>query len=70
MKPRDTKGKWQPKKIKWYKGMIKLVTQYSYFGKKPNKYWVDFKTTHQLDGAPKIYKFVSISLGQWKTWAC
>jgi uncharacterized phage-like protein YoqJ len=30
-------GKWQHKKIKWYKDMIKLVTQHSYFEKKPNE---------------------------------
>jgi hypothetical protein len=26
------KGKWQPKKIKWYRDMTKSVTQYSHFG--------------------------------------
>ncbi len=31
------KGKLQPKKIKWHKYMIKLVTQHSYFEKKPKK---------------------------------
>jgi hypothetical protein len=31
------KGKSQPSKKKWYKNMIKLVTQHSYFVKKPNK---------------------------------
>jgi hypothetical protein len=31
------KGKWQPKKIKWYRGMTKSVTQHSYFEKKANK---------------------------------
>jgi len=31
------KGKWQPKKTKWYKSTIKLVTQHSYFEKKLNK---------------------------------
>jgi hypothetical protein len=31
--------------------MIKSVTQHSYFEKKnPTSRWVDFKTTHQLDG--------------------
>jgi hypothetical protein len=27
-------------KIKWYGGMIKLITQHSYFDKKPNKWMV------------------------------
>jgi hypothetical protein len=51
------KGKWQPKKVKWYKGMIKSVTQHSYFEKKPITYmgrlqnnpsigWVHPKSTH------------------------
>jgi hypothetical protein len=31
------KGKWQPKKIKWYKGMFKSITWHSYFEKKPIK---------------------------------
>jgi hypothetical protein len=31
--------------------MIKLVTQNSYFEKKPNKFrWVELKNTHQLYG--------------------
>jgi hypothetical protein len=30
--------------------MIKSVTQHSYFNKNPISRWVDFKTTHQLDG--------------------
>jgi hypothetical protein len=44
MKPCDTKrqvttqkNKMNPKKIKWYRDMIKSVTQHSYFEKKPNK---------------------------------
>jgi hypothetical protein len=54
MKPCDTTSQVttpKKKKIK-YRGMIKSVTQHSYFEKKPNKLdrWVDFKTTHQLDG--------------------
>jgi len=43
------KGRWQPKK-KWYRKMIKSIAQHSYFQKKPNNRWVDFKTTHELDG--------------------
>jgi len=50
MKPRDTKSKWQPKKIIIIRGMIKLVTQHSYFEKNPTSRWVDFKTTHQSNG--------------------
>jgi hypothetical protein len=37
MKPHDTKSQVTTKKIKWYRGIIKSVTQHSYFDKKPNK---------------------------------
>jgi len=30
--------------------MIKSITYDSYFDKKPTSRWVDFKTTHQLNG--------------------
>jgi hypothetical protein len=37
MKPHDTKMQVKTKKLKWYRDMIKSITQHSYFEKKPNK---------------------------------
>ncbi len=47
--------------------MIKSVTQHSYFEEKPNQHWVDFKTTHQLDGCtPKSTHLCPLAWGNEK----
>jgi hypothetical protein len=45
------KDKWQPKKRKWYRDIwLNHLPNIHILRRNPTSRWVDFKTTHQLDG--------------------
>jgi len=66
MKPSNTKKQVTTQKNKVIRSMIKSVINIPILKRNPTSRWVDFKTTINWMGAPKIYTCPSLSRGNNK----